>query len=72
MIIVTFVKQTSGLGAIGSKRKADEIEEDADDDGVGGWIYVGSHNFSPSAWVRTWVNLLTIRGPSTSRIPRRL
>ncbi|KAL1412875.1 hypothetical protein Q8F55_000624 [Vanrija albida] len=32
----------------GSKRKADELEDD--NASCGGWIYVGSHNFSPSAW----------------------
>ncbi|TXT13549.1 hypothetical protein VHUM_00916 [Vanrija humicola] len=30
------------------KRKADELEDDKSS--YGGWIYVGSHNFSPSAW----------------------
>lgn len=39
----------SGSGSVGSagKRKADEMDE-----GPGGWIYVGSHNFSTAAWVR--------------------
>ncbi|WVF69182.1 hypothetical protein IAT40_003957 [Kwoniella sp. CBS 6097] len=34
------------------KRKAEEIDAGGDKNGkdVGGWIYVGSHNFSPSAW----------------------
>lgn len=31
------------------KRKADEIT--ATDDDVGGWVYLGSHNFGPSPWV---------------------
>ena len=33
----------------GGKRKADEMGNE--DEGVGGWVYVGSHNFSSAAWV---------------------
>jgi tyrosyl-DNA phosphodiesterase-1 len=36
-------------GSSSGKRKADEITEEAED--VGGWVYVGSHNFSSAAWV---------------------
>ena len=32
----------------GKKRKADQMEEK---EHVGGWVYVGSHNFSSAAWV---------------------
>lgn len=54
MLIATFEPASSGLGAISSstsqgKRKADDVV--SENEGVGGWIYVGSHNFSPSAWV---------------------
>jgi len=53
MIIALFEPQANTLGLAESsssgKRKADEITEAKD--AVGGWIYVGSHNFSPSAWV---------------------
>ena len=31
------------------KRKADDMDEDTTE--VGGWVYVGSHNFSSAAWV---------------------
>jgi tyrosyl-DNA phosphodiesterase-1 len=33
----------------GKKRKADEMDKVGKD--VGGWVYVGSHNFSSAAWV---------------------
>lgn len=33
------------------KRKAEEMEGEQEDGGVGGWVYVGSHNFSSAAWV---------------------
>lgn len=52
MIIAIFEPKPNQLGLSSSssgKRKADEMTESKDD--VGGWIYVGSHNFSPSAWV---------------------
>ena len=41
--------QASAEGSSSSKRKADEIAET--DEGIGGWAYVGSHNFSIAAWV---------------------
>lgn len=54
--MTTFEPQEQSLGVISNpsaatngKRKAEEMQEDGKD--VGGWIYVGSHNFSPSAWV---------------------
>lgn len=33
-----------------TKRKADEMEDDKVY-GIGGWVYMGSHNFSSAAWV---------------------
>lgn len=53
MLIALFEPASSGLNFSPSskpgKRKADEVV--SENEGVGGWIYVGSHNFSPSAWV---------------------
>ncbi len=53
MLIALFEPNSSALGFNSSskpgKRKADEVS--SENEGVGGWIYVGSHNFSPSAWV---------------------
>ncbi|WVR06341.1 hypothetical protein IAU60_003372 [Kwoniella sp. DSM 27419] len=53
MLVALFEPQENRLGvekqSISSKtgkRKAEELE----DKNVGGWVYVGSHNFSPSAW----------------------
>lgn len=53
MLIALFEPNSSSLGFSSSmkqgKRKADEVA--SENEGVGGWVYVGSHNFSPSAWV---------------------
>lgn len=49
MLIGLFEPSTSLFSPSKSgKRKADELEDDKAS--YGGWIYVGSHNFSPSAW----------------------
>ncbi|OCF43592.1 hypothetical protein I317_02610 [Kwoniella heveanensis CBS 569] len=54
MLIAIFEPAENRLGIekVGTptklKRKADEMDIGSKD--VGGWIYVGSHNFSPSAW----------------------
>ena len=41
--------------AIGNgKRKAGELDQPKSD--VGGWAYVGSHNFTPAAWVRYFLH----------------
>ncbi|WRT67770.1 uncharacterized protein IL334_004743 [Kwoniella shivajii] len=50
MLIAIFEPENNRLGIEKSpsklgKRKVEELESE-----VGGWIYVGSHNFSPSAW----------------------
>ncbi|WWC70762.1 uncharacterized protein I206_104713 [Kwoniella pini CBS 10737] len=51
MLVATFEPQENRLGVEKStpmksvKRKADEMKDD-----VGGWVYVGSHNFSIAAW----------------------
>jgi len=55
VLIVTFEPVPQSLGfqpqpnssPKNGKRKADDV-----DSNVGGWIYVGSHNFSSAAWVR--------------------
>lgn len=56
VLIALFEEQPNLLGskdnsqdASGSKlkRKADELDKPD----IGGWAYVGSHNFTPSAWV---------------------
>jgi tyrosyl-DNA phosphodiesterase-1 len=44
----SLVASSSSTASPSSKRKADE--EEAGADGVGGWVYVGSHNFSSAAW----------------------
>ncbi|WVQ96684.1 hypothetical protein IAU59_003790 [Kwoniella sp. CBS 9459] len=54
MLIAIFEPAENRLGVEKStptkpgKRKAEEMDDVAA--GTGGWIYVGSHNFSPSAW----------------------
>jgi tyrosyl-DNA phosphodiesterase-1 len=56
VLIATFEPRPDNLGfgagagtaTSTGKRKLEDVEGD-----VGGWAYVGSHNFSPSAWVRT-------------------
>jgi hypothetical protein len=55
LLVTTFEPQEQALGMAPSnpvrgKRKAEEMEEDGAS--AGGWIYIGSHNFSPAAWVR--------------------
>lgn len=40
--------QTPSSASLG-KRKALELDEV--ENRIGGWVYVGSHNFSPAAWV---------------------
>lgn len=44
----TSSSQTPSLTSLG-KRKALELDEA--EKKIGGWVYVGSHNFSPAAWV---------------------
>lgn len=46
-----FEAQSDSSPEKGKKRKADEME---DKEPVGGWVYVGSHNFSSAAWVSFW------------------
>ncbi|GMK53628.1 hypothetical protein CspeluHIS016_0102140 [Cutaneotrichosporon spelunceum] len=52
MLIALFEANSSNVGFSSpqkqGKRKADEMT--TENEGVGGWVYVGSHNFSPSAW----------------------
>jgi tyrosyl-DNA phosphodiesterase-1 len=43
-----FEAQSDSSPEKGKKRKADEMEGK---ESVGGWVYVGSHNFSSAAWV---------------------
>jgi hypothetical protein len=53
VLIALFEKHNNPLGfddsqeSNGRKRKAAELDEAE----VGGWAYMGSHNFTPSAWV---------------------
>lgn len=49
MLIALFEPLPNTLGASGSSSKA-EGKQKAKDSDVGGWFYVGSHNFSPAAW----------------------
>jgi hypothetical protein len=48
--VALFEKQSNPLGdsvqSNGKKRKAD----DGETGDIGGWAYMGSHNFTPSAW----------------------
>jgi tyrosyl-DNA phosphodiesterase-1 len=47
VLVAIYEKQNNPLGIESSKkRKADDGVE-----GIGGWAYMGSHNFTPSAWV---------------------
>lgn len=63
-----FTKQPDTLGmngdsqeSNGKKRKA----EQPDKPDIGGWVYVGSHNFTPSAWVSCAIRLVMLyRGRS--------
>jgi len=57
VLIATFEPRPDTLGMSSSparktdgKRKASEMEDETE--GIGGWAYVGSHNFSSAAWVR--------------------
>ena len=59
MVLGTFRDKRGGLDrhARSSAREDSEDEDDAGGDGDGsgnkklvGWAYVGSHNFTPSAW----------------------
>ncbi|ORX40109.1 hypothetical protein BD324DRAFT_258111 [Kockovaella imperatae] len=55
VLIGVFEPRQDNLGFVkaspsSSKRKASEMENESAD--VGGWVYVGSHNFSPAAWGR--------------------
>jgi hypothetical protein len=56
-MIAVFEPKPDNLGFAASpaktngKRKADEIDDKTNTE-VGGWAYVGSHNFSGAAWVR--------------------
>lgn len=45
------------------KRKADDIEDE--NEGVGGWVYVGSHNLSPAAWVSSLIPAVTSTADGT-------
>ena len=53
VLVAIYEKQNNPLGIeSGKKRKADDGVE-----GIGGWAYMGSHNFTPSAWVSFRVHL---------------
>lgn len=50
-IVATFEDQPQLLGVTstsGQKRKADDVVDSPK--AVGGWVYIGSHNFSGAAW----------------------
>lgn len=49
MLIALFEPIPTTLGSSASSSKA-EGKQKAKDNDVGGWFYVGSHNFSPAAW----------------------
>jgi hypothetical protein len=52
--VAIFEKQNNPLGldtgsnGNGKKRKAGDEDDKPE---IGGWAYMGSHNFTPSAWV---------------------
>jgi hypothetical protein len=54
VLVAIFEKQNNPLGLDASsngnvkKRKAEDEDDKPD---IGGWAYMGSHNFTPSAWV---------------------
>lgn len=56
MILGTFRDKRGGLGGVGRRAAADGGGEEGGGSGSGGsrklagWAYVGSHNFTPSAW----------------------
>ena len=58
MILGTFSDDVQSQTSRGKSRAVDSEDEDAAasdsldlvDDGCLGWAYVGSHNFTPSAW----------------------
>lgn len=58
MIVATLKDHAFSASDSGNKRRRDEPSDSEDDDSDGievvepavGWVYVGSHNFTPSAW----------------------
>lgn len=50
MLICLFEPRPQSLGLTSSTSSGKRKAEDEDND-VGGWVYVGSHNFSQAAWV---------------------
>jgi len=51
MIIATFQDRAEGNSLTSSsKKEKDKDKDDEIESQVGGWCYVGSHNFTPSAW----------------------
>ncbi|KAI0743057.1 tyrosyl-DNA phosphodiesterase-domain-containing protein [Daedaleopsis nitida] len=50
MILGTFRDKRGGLGGVGRRTATDGEDEDGSGSKLAGWAYVGSHNFTPSAW----------------------
>ncbi|KDQ19959.1 hypothetical protein BOTBODRAFT_152571 [Botryobasidium botryosum FD-172 SS1] len=50
MIIATFKDPVEGNTLAASSKKGKAKDDDEIESQVGGWCYVGSHNFTPSAW----------------------
>ncbi len=52
MIVATFSPASSQrLGATNGSAASSRDQAVDGDPGVGGWYYMGSHNFGPNAWV---------------------
>ncbi|WVQ83069.1 hypothetical protein IAT38_005207 [Cryptococcus sp. DSM 104549] len=51
VLVALFEPESRALGfeTVSVKRKAQD-EDEENDSAVGGWVYIGSHNFSPAAW----------------------
>ena len=73
VLVAIFEKQDNPLGLDVSNGNSKKRKAEGDDDKpeIGGWAYMGSHNFTPSAWVRfprcTWTRLM-YRAMSTSKV----
>ena len=71
ILIGMFEKRPHFMGISESPQKKRKVEDQGRaKKAVGGWMYIGSHNFSGAAWVRSFrcpVYSSSDRGRSTSK-----
>ena len=51
VLVANYEKQSNPLGLEGSHGKKRKVDGGEGSEEIGGWAYMGSHNFTPSAWV---------------------